>query len=346
MPLIPLSFVVAILLLVLFFAVLKSDNEPASKPTRNIPFLALILLCAFQAFLSGLRWGYGLEPVMVVAPVSAALVPALVYSGVARQVRQSSLSSWKRLALHAIPAAAVALIVMTWRSAVDLALPAIFIGYAGAILHLMRTGPDALRRTPFESAAPVYRALLFAALSLLLSAALDLFVFLDFSWTQGRHAPVIVAVGNLIALIILSIAGAVAIRGRALTETEDVRPPVEEPGDQETLDAIQALMETKRAYRDPDLNLDRLARKAVLPARQISAAINRASGKNVSQFVNDFRIAEACKLLVDTDQPVTEIMLEAGFQTKSNFNREFRRVTGMTPVQWRQSRAKSAIRPS
>jgi AraC-like DNA-binding protein len=76
--------------------------------------------------------------------------------------------------------------------------------------------------------------------------------------------------------------------------------------------------------------------------RQISAAINRATGKNVSQYVNEFRIAEACALLVETDKPVTEIMLDVGFQTKSNFNREFRRVTNMTPVQWRQSRAKSA----
>ena len=342
MPFIPLSFVVAILLLVLFFAVLKSDNEPTSGTSRNIPFFALILLCAFQAFLSGLRWGYGIELVMVVAPVGAALVPPLVYCGVAKQVRNSSFSTVKRLGLHGVPAALVVVLIVTRRSALDWALPAIFIGYAGAILHLMRPGSDALRRTPFESADTVYRALLFAAVSLLLAAALDLFVALDFSWTQGRHAPEIVAVGNLFALIILSIAGAVVVRGRALTETEDARSPVEEPGDTETLGAIQSLMETRRFYRDPDLNLDRLARKAVLPARRISAAINRATGKNVSQFVNDFRIAEACKLLVDTDQSVTGIMLEVGFQTKSNFNREFRRVTDMTPVQWRASRANSA----
>lgn len=343
MPFIPLSFVVTILLLVLFFAVLKSDDAPASETPRNIPFFALILLCAFQAFLSGLRWGYGIQDVMVVVPVSAALVPPLVYAGVARQVRNSSFSPYMRLGLHAIPAAIVASLMVTWRGAIDWALPAIFIGYAGAILHLMRTGPDALRRTPFESAAPVYRALFFAAVVLLLSAALDLFVTLDFSWTQGRHAPAIVSIGNLMALIVLSIAGAVAVRGRAPAETEDdVRLPVEEPGDKETLGAIQSLMETKRSYRDPDLNLDRLSRKAVLPARQISAAINRATGKNVSQFVNDFRIAEACTLLVATDKSVTEIMFEVGFQTKSNFNREFRRVTGMTPVQWRERRANPA----
>jgi AraC-like DNA-binding protein len=347
MPFLPLSFVVAILLLVLFFAVLKNDDESASGIPRNIPFLALILLSAFQAFLSGLRWGYGIQEAMLVAPVGAALVPPLVYGGVVRLVRKSDASQSLRLGLHALPAALVAVLLVTWRGAIDLVLPAIFIGYAGAVLHLMRAGPDALRRTPFESAAPVYRALLFAAATLILSAALDLFVFLDFAWTQGRNAPTMVAIANLVALIILSIAGAVAVHGRAPAESEDdIRSPVEELGDQETLGAIQALMETKRPYRDPDLNLDRLARKAVLPTRQISAAINRATGKNVSQFVNDFRIVEACKLLAETDKTVTAIMLDVGFQTKSNFNREFRRVTDMTPVQWRQSRANPASCPA
>ncbi|MGZ9720221.1 helix-turn-helix domain-containing protein [Rhizobium miluonense] len=341
MPLIPLSFVVALLLLVLFVTVLRAGNDNNS---RSLPFLALILLSSFQAFLSGLRWGYGILEVMYIAPVGAALVPPLVYCGVAKLVRKNGSSRRLSLGLHAIPAIAIAMVLLMaeWRGAVDVLLPAIFIGYAGAILHLMRSGPDALRRTPFESAAPVYRALVFAALALLLSATLDLFVFLDFSWTQGRHAPVMVTIGNLILLIILSIAAAVAVQGSEPTEVETVTPNIDDVGDKETLAAIQMLMETKRSYRDPDLNLDRLARKAIIPARQISTAINRATGKNVSQYVNEFRVAEACRLLTETERSVTEVMLEVGFQTKSNFNREFRRVTDMTPVEWRQSRAKRA----
>jgi AraC-like DNA-binding protein len=112
--------------------------------------------------------------------------------------------------------------------------------------------------------------------------------------------------------------------------------------DKETMIAVQRLMETRRIYRDVDLNLDRLARKLGIPARQISAAINRTTAKNVSQYVNEFRIAEACRLLVETEKSVTEIMLEVGFQTKSNFNREFRRVTDMAPIQWREKKAQPA----
>lgn len=73
-----------------------------------------------------------------------------------------------------------------------------------------------------------------------------------------------------------------------------------------------------------------------MPARQISGAVNRLAGKNVSQYINDIRISEACRLLRDTDMSVTSAMLDAGFQTKSNFNREFRRVTTLSPVSWRE----------
>ncbi len=53
--------------------------------------------------------------------------------------------------------------------------------------------------------------------------------------------------------------------------------------------------------------------------------------------MNEYRIAEARRLLRETDLAVTQVMLEAGFQTKSNFNREFLRATGKTPSDFRRT---------
>lgn len=72
------------------------------------------------------------------------------------------------------------------------------------------------------------------------------------------------------------------------------------------------------------------------PSRHISMAINRTQGRNVSQIVNEYRIREAKCLLKETDLPITAVMFECGFQTKSNFNREFIRVTGVTPSDYRR----------
>ena len=332
---IPLPFVVALLLLILFVIVLRRDEE--GQPNR--PFLVLILLSALQSILSGLRWGYGMQVVGVIAPVIAATVPPLAYAGVSRLVRTSWRPLAGRLGLHAVPAVLILLLVVFWREAIDVALVLIFVGYALAILLLMRPGADALRLAPFEGAVPAYRAIIFAAAALCLSAAVDTFVFFDFTWAHGEHALTVISVGNLAALVILGTAAAAASRSRAPAETAEAAARPEASEDKETIATVDALMEARKLYRDANLNLDRLARKAGIPARQISAAINRAMDKNVSQYVNDYRIGEACRLLSATEKSVTEVMLDVGFQTKSNFNREFRRVTDMTPLAWRQKRA-------
>ncbi|MGV4795316.1 helix-turn-helix domain-containing protein [Rhizobium sp. F40D2] len=330
---IPLPFVVALLLLILFVIVLRR-NEEDEEPNR--PFLLLILLSVLQSILSGLRWGYGVQAVAVVAPVIAAIVPPLAYAGVSRLVKTSRRPLPVRIALHAVPAALILLLMAAWRDAIDIALVLIFVGYALAILLLMRPGADALWLAPFEGAVPAYRAIIFTAAALCLSAAVDTFVFLDLTSAHSERALTLISIGNLSVLAILGIAAAAASRSRAPAETAETAPRPETSEDKETIAAVDALMETRKLYRDANLNLDRLARKAGIPARQISAAINRAMDKNVSQYVNDYRIGEACRLLAATEKPVTEVMFEVGFQTKSNFNREFRRVTDMTPVAWRQ----------
>ena len=122
----------------------------------------------------------------------------------------------------------------------------------------------------------------------------------------------------------------------ATTQKMDLEPDNDIGGDDDAiLSAIDAVMTGQHLYRDPDLTLDRLARRVVIPARQISGAINRRFGRNVSQVVNEYRIAEAQILLHNTEKPVTEIMFDCGFQTKSNFNREFGRITGTSPRAYR-----------
>jgi AraC-like DNA-binding protein len=349
---VPLPFVVALLLGLLFLRVHRREAGGRA-------FEALILVSIVQSVLSGLRWGYGVQAVMVVAPIGAAIVPPLAYAGVTALVKRNRRPLLQRLVLHGLPSALVALLLVSpWRGVIDLALIATFVGYAIAILLHLRPGADALRLAPFEGSVPAYRAILFAAFALLLSALVDVIVLLDFAWMTGNHVGQVIALGNLGLLIILSVAAAAASRSHTPLEAgesarsremppEESLPAGDSQQDAETLSAIQALMEGKRVYRDADLNLDRLARKLGIPARQISAAINRATGKNVSQYVNAHRITEACERLADTDRPVTEIMFEVGFQTKSNFNREFRRMTEMTPLQWReQSAAGSAAASS
>ncbi len=166
----------------------------------------------------------------------------------------------------------------------------------------------------------------------------DLVVLLDFAWSQGANARLIVTNGNLLWLLFIGITALVASRAtRSLT----LRPLLGRTNRMPNRTGIfsrefDRLLVQQKLFRDDNLTLARLGRRASLPARHISGAINRLAGKNVSQYINDIRVAEACRLLRETEMSVTAAMFDSGFQTKSNFNREFRRVTSLNPAAWRE----------
>ena len=62
----------------------------------------------------------------------------------------------------------------------------------------------------------------------------------------------------------------------------------------------------------------------------------KAIGQSPMAYVNAYRIRQACALLRDSAQPVTDICLECGFSNFGNFLREFRKQTGLTPLKYRQ----------
>ena len=54
------------------------------------------------------------------------------------------------------------------------------------------------------------------------------------------------------------------------------------------------------------------------------------------EYVNTVRIQTACELLKKTDEPVADIAHKCGFTTNSTFNRNFKHLMGVTPVEWRK----------
>ena len=103
----------------------------------------------------------------------------------------------------------------------------------------------------------------------------------------------------------------------------------------EQLAHLNRVLSEEGLYADTELNLMRLARKSGIPARTVSRIINTHTGQNMSQWVNSVRIEKACERLMDGSTTVTQAMHDAGFLTKSNFNREFRRIKGCSPSEWR-----------
>jgi AraC-like DNA-binding protein len=74
--------------------------------------------------------------------------------------------------------------------------------------------------------------------------------------------------------------------------------------------------------------------------RQVSNIINRHFKKNFYEYVNYYRVEQAKALLLQADQQASmlDVMADAGFNSKSAFNRYFKKFVNMTPTEFRDSR--------
>lgn len=86
-----------------------------------------------------------------------------------------------------------------------------------------------------------------------------------------------------------------------------------------------------------DIRMSEAARIAHMSEPSFSKYFKRASGLTFSELVRRLRIANACRLLDQTNASVASISASVGYQTLANFNRQFKVETGMTPSQYRRS---------
>lgn len=241
--------------------------------------------------------------------------------------------------------------------AVDILIAASFAFYIVLLARLWRRGPAAFEAAPFgsEGEARNWLAAVIAAMAVV--GVTDVAIAADFTLHGGRHAAAIIGAVSLGAVGLLLVAAMLfprsgarpvmavhsgapgdmpAAEAEAMRATEEPSPPDAE--ETALLAALDALMRDRRLYRDADLTLARLARRLGVPARRLSTAINRRHGMSVSLYVNALRVEEAAEALAGSDRAVGDIMAEAGFRTKSNFNRAFQERHGMTPTAYRAAR--------
>ncbi len=80
------------------------------------------------------------------------------------------------------------------------------------------------------------------------------------------------------------------------------------------------------------IELEKVASIAHLHPAAFCRFFKEKSGKSLSQFVNEMRIAYACRLIIEGKYSVSQVCFESGFSNLSNFNRTFKRQTGFTPT--------------
>ena len=90
-------------------------------------------------------------------------------------------------------------------------------------------------------------------------------------------------------------------------------------------------------HKGAPVSLAGAAKAACMTPQAFSRYFHKGTRKRFIDYVNELKIGRVCGLLVNTDLPILEISLAAGFQNLSNFNRRFSRLKNLTPRQYRKA---------
>jgi AraC-like DNA-binding protein len=109
------------------------------------------------------------------------------------------------------------------------------------------------------------------------------------------------------------------------------------------LEKLREYMQTQKPYLDSNITLPELARYLSLSVHHLSQVINEKINQNFFEFINQYRVEEAKKNLVDPERKnltIAAIGFESGFNSNSSFNAVFKKATNKTPSQFRDSDSK------
>jgi len=356
MPSLPLPIIVALLLLLLA----ATNQQTLRETATGRVFLSVLLIYAVSMALIGLRWSLDMVTLLPLVATLAIVSSALLYLAFCSLGRPGPVIVFSRDWIHLLPVLAVAASTLLLQSWVDVLVIAAKLFYAVLLARLALRAPDTLKLVRLSWLKNAQLALWGATVLLIVSIMLDIVITIDFARYDGRHAENLVGWMSFANLLLLGWATVKAGQGRTVEHLEvaqtntpstseskqnltgnrdsggDDKPSFDPAEDARLLEKLNTLLIDDRLYADTELNLQRLARKAGVPARTVSRVVNANTNQNLSQWINNARVNAACTALSDQKVSVNQAMLEAGFVTKSNFNREFRRLKGCSPSQWRE----------
>ena len=83
------------------------------------------------------------------------------------------------------------------------------------------------------------------------------------------------------------------------------------------------------------ITLNDIADKANMNPSAFSRYFTQCTGRSVTTFLQEVRLGYSCKLLIDSEKNISDIMYESGFQNQAHFNKLFFNKMRMTPAKYR-----------
>lgn len=97
------------------------------------------------------------------------------------------------------------------------------------------------------------------------------------------------------------------------------------------------IMENQKAFASEDISIKIIADELGISVHQLSEILNKKIRKNFNSFINDYRIEESKKLLIEEpERKIISIALAVGFNTNTAFSTVFLKTTGLSPKEYRK----------
>lgn len=112
------------------------------------------------------------------------------------------------------------------------------------------------------------------------------------------------------------------------------------------LERMDRVFHFLHGHLQEDLRLVDAARTVNLSEGAFSRFFRSHTGKTFPHLLNELRIGRACRLLTETDKSISEVAYECGFESLTNFNRQFRRIKGVRPREFRKQMQRCLLDPS
>jgi len=106
--------------------------------------------------------------------------------------------------------------------------------------------------------------------------------------------------------------------------------------DDASMNRLSEVVDFLSANYASQFTMAEIAEKSGMDNSQFSRYFRRATGNTFTDFVNRLRINRACQLLMETDQYISNICFNVGFNNVANFNRRFVEIKKMTPREYRR----------
>lgn len=102
---------------------------------------------------------------------------------------------------------------------------------------------------------------------------------------------------------------------------------------------LERMIEKDRIFLNSDLNREEIAQQLGISPGYLSQIINAATGNNFGHYINGYRVEEVKRMITDPTSNKYSLLAigqQAGFKSKSAFYTSFKKMTGMTPSEFKK----------